>query len=164
MAEADCETRAWTPEARVEMPDGFRLRRAADLEHFLDQVDPASRRLVLVTRKHIGRASAGAEAIVHACFQDRVGFDDLRVAQLFCGERCLHALHLRTRASIALSVRMSSLGRQNLRRHNAGLSQIGALPIEERIVIVAQLHIEDRAENDVMRSNRLNLENSAEHV
>lgn len=150
------------------MLDGFRFWRAPDLEHFLDQVDPAARRLVLVARKYIGRASAGAEAIVNACFQDRVGFNDLWVAQLFCGERCLHALPLRTRASIARSVpravRTSSLGRQDLRRHNARLFQIGALPIEERIVIVAQLYIEDRAENDVMRSNRLNLENAAEHV
>ena len=79
-----------TRKAAVEMANRVRLRRPAFLEHCADEVDPPTRRFILVARKNIGRAGVRAEAVMHTGLQNRVGFGDMRVAQLSCGEIGLH--------------------------------------------------------------------------
>jgi hypothetical protein len=64
-------------------------RRAA-LEHSLDQVDAAARRIELIAEQDIGGAGRGAEAAMDAFADDRIGFGDLRVGELGGGEVGLH--------------------------------------------------------------------------
>jgi hypothetical protein len=79
-----------TREATVEVMNGFRVRRAALLQHRPDEVDPAARRIVLVAEQHVGRARRRAESIVDAGRQDAVGLGNLRLRKLILGERGLH--------------------------------------------------------------------------
>jgi hypothetical protein len=54
------------------MLDHFGGRRPVVLQHLLDQVDAAARRIELVAEQHIGRAGRGAEAAMHAGAEDLV--------------------------------------------------------------------------------------------
>ena len=64
--------------------------RAAFFQHGADEIDASARRIVLVAEQHIGRAGRGAEAVMHAGFQDAVGLGDLRLRELFERESGLH--------------------------------------------------------------------------
>ena len=59
-------------QAAVDMLDHLAPRRLAVLQHVLDQIDAAARRIDLVAEQHIGRAGRGAEAAMDASAQDLV--------------------------------------------------------------------------------------------
>jgi hypothetical protein len=52
-------------------------RHVATFERLLDQVDPPARTVELVAEQLIRRTRRRAEAAVHACAQDRIGFAPL---------------------------------------------------------------------------------------
>jgi hypothetical protein len=57
-------------EAAVDVLDHLRCRRAAVLEHVLDEVDAPARAVELVAQKKIGRAGRRAEPAMNAGAQD----------------------------------------------------------------------------------------------
>ena len=77
-------------QAAVDMGDDLGVGRPAVLQHVLDQVDAAARRIELVAERHIGRAGRRAEAAMHAFAQDLLGFRDMRIGELGEGEVGLH--------------------------------------------------------------------------
>ena len=81
-------------QAAVQVPRYLGLGRPVVLQHLLDQVDPAARRVELVAEQHVGRAGRRAEAAVHAGAQDLLGFRGIGIGQLGQGEVGLHRLSL----------------------------------------------------------------------
>jgi hypothetical protein len=77
-------------QAAVDMGDGLGVGRTAVLQHVLDQIDPAARRIQFVAERHIGRTGRGAETAVDAFAQDLFGFGDMRISELGGGEGGLH--------------------------------------------------------------------------
>ena len=69
---------------------GDRRGDRALLEHLLDQVDAAARRIALIAEQHIGRAGGGAEAAMDAALEHGVGAGDGRVLELLVGEIGVH--------------------------------------------------------------------------
>jgi hypothetical protein len=105
-------------QAAIEMMHRFGVGRTALFQHGADQIDAAARRVVLVAGQHIGRAGRGAEAVVHAGFQDAVGLGDLRLCELF---ECESGLHVRS-TSIEPSSSMSLRSLEGRRFCNSGHS------------------------------------------
>ena len=77
-------------QAAVDVHDDVRGRRPVVLQHVLDQVDAAARRIELVAVEHIGRAGRGAEAAMHAGAQDFFRCGDVRIGKLRQREIGLH--------------------------------------------------------------------------
>src|SRR6185312_1742294 len=78
-------------EAAIDMPhmrihDGL----LGMLEHVLDQIDAAARRIELVAEQHIGRAGRGAKAAMHAFADDAGAFGRLGIGELGGREAGLH--------------------------------------------------------------------------
>ena len=65
-------------------------RRPVVLQHVLDEIDAAARRIEFVAEQHVGRAGRGAEAAMHAGAQDLLGFRDVRIGELCEREAGLH--------------------------------------------------------------------------
>ena len=76
--------------ATVDMLDHLRRRRPVVLEHVLDQVNPAARRIEFVPEQHITWACCGAKAAMRAGANDALGFGSRRIAQLIQCEARLH--------------------------------------------------------------------------
>lgn len=76
-------------QAAIEVMHGLFVRRPTLFQHGADQVDAAARGIVLVAAQHIGWASGGAEAIMHAGAQNTVGLCNLGLCQLL---RCKRGL------------------------------------------------------------------------
>jgi hypothetical protein len=88
-------------QAAVDVGDDLLGRGRVALQHLLDQVDAAARRIELVAEQHIGRAGRGAEAAMHAGAQNVVGHRDVRIGELGEGEVGLHFVTVsRTRCSM----------------------------------------------------------------
>ena len=64
------------------MQGDFRIRRPVVLQHVLDQVDAAARRIELVAVEHVGRAGRGAEAAMDAGAENLFQFGRIRIGQL----------------------------------------------------------------------------------
>jgi hypothetical protein len=77
-------------QAAVDVLDHLFVRRPVVLQHVLDEVDPAARRVELIAERHIGRAGRRAEAAVHAFADDAFGFGDSGIGELRRGEGGLH--------------------------------------------------------------------------
>ena len=72
------------------MSDLQLTRRAAGFQHVLDQVNPAPRRIQLITTQQKRRAGRGTHAAMDATPQNAVAFGNIRVRQLGGGEKGLH--------------------------------------------------------------------------
>ncbi len=68
----------------------LRGRRPVVLQHVLDQVDAAARRIEFVAVQHVGRTGRGAEAAMHAGAQDLFRFRHIRIGKLGESEGGLH--------------------------------------------------------------------------
>src|SRR5260370_25988335 len=74
----------------VDMLDHLRRRGLVVLEHVLDQVNPAARRIEFVAEQHITWACCGAKAAMRAGANDALGFGSRGIAQLIQCEARLH--------------------------------------------------------------------------
>ena len=77
-------------QAAVDMRDDLGVGRPAVLQHVLDQVDAAARRIELVAEGDVGRAGRRAEAAMHAIAQDLFRLRDMRIGELGEREAGLH--------------------------------------------------------------------------
>ncbi len=92
------------------MLDHVGRRRPVILQHVLDQVDAAARRIELVAQQHIGRTGRGAEAAMDAGAQDLVGFRGGRIGKLSEREMGLHdytPAHMRPGLRMPLGSKLS---------------------------------------------------------
>ncbi|HJY16962.1 MAG TPA: hypothetical protein VJ353_04965 [Xanthobacteraceae bacterium] len=87
---------------------------AAFFEHRPNQVDPAARRIVLVTEKNVGRTGRGAKTVMHAGLQDAVGLGDFRLRELFGREG---GLQMMARISAGRLTLMAASRRRVVRSH-----------------------------------------------
>ena len=96
-------------EAAVDVRDDLGGRRRIVLQHLLDQVDAAARRIELVAQQHIGRAGRLAEAAMHAGAQNIVRHRDVGIGELGEGEIGLHhtPAHMRPGLSTPLGSKLS---------------------------------------------------------
>src|SRR5690606_16068573 len=69
-------------EASIDIPDGFRRWATALLQHFLDEVDAASRAVVFIVQQGVGGTARGAKAEVLAGAQYLVGLGNVGPGQL----------------------------------------------------------------------------------
>lgn len=72
------------------MGDDFFIGRLVILQHVLDQIDAATRRIQFVALDQIGRAGGAAKSAMHTIAQNFLCFIDFWVGQLGIGEVGLH--------------------------------------------------------------------------
>ena len=63
---------------------------AVILQHVLDQINPATGAIELITQQGVCGTGGGAEAAMHATTQNLLGGGDVRVGQLRRGKIGLH--------------------------------------------------------------------------
>ena len=73
------------------MPDLQLTRWAAGFQHVLDQVNPTTRRIQLISPQQKRGAGRGTHAAVDTTPQNAVAFGDVRVRQLGGREKGLHS-------------------------------------------------------------------------
>ncbi len=79
-------------QAAINMPDLQLTRRTPRLQHILDQINPAPRRIQLITAQQEGWAGRGTHPAMDTAPQDAVAFRNIRVGQLGGGEKGLHGM------------------------------------------------------------------------
>jgi hypothetical protein len=72
------------------MPHLKLTRRAAGFQHILDQINPAPRRIQVITPQQKRGAGRGTHAAMDATAQNAVALGNIRVSQLGGGEKGLH--------------------------------------------------------------------------
>lgn len=82
-------------ETAIDVLDHLLRRLAVVLQHVLDQVDPATGTIELVTQQDVGRTGRRTEAAMDAGAQDFVGFPDVGIGELGEGKFGLHGLPFR---------------------------------------------------------------------
>src|SRR6202034_666366 len=100
---------------------GLGVWRAAFFEHRPDEVDPAARRIILVTEKNVGRTGRGTKAVMHASLQDAVRLGDFRLRELFGPEG---GLQMMARISAGRLTLMATSRRRQVRSHAGFRSQV----------------------------------------
>src|SRR5262249_45669305 len=96
-------------EAAIDVGDDVFRCRAAVLQHLLDEIDAATRRVALVAQQHVGRACRRAEAAMHAGAKNLVGLGNVRIGKLRQRKRGLHhpPAHMRPGLSTPFGSKLS---------------------------------------------------------
>jgi hypothetical protein len=77
-------------QAAIDVESDFRRRRPVVLEHILDEVDAAARRIEFVAVEHVGWACGDTETAMHAGAQNLFRFGHIRIGKLRESEGGLH--------------------------------------------------------------------------
>ena len=79
-------------QATINVSDCSRRWRTTGLQHFSDEIYPAARRIVLVTKQNVCRTNGRAEPVMHAVLQDFVGLGNMGFRELLAREGGLHSV------------------------------------------------------------------------